>query len=182
MPKPQPSLTDTSDLTENNEERSVHLSESVLRPFWTAVYTDKGNEPSDALKDINGGSSDLNSGFGGNFVYLCKRHWTSDRSEALTDFYFHRTSYNDMPKGPNAGWPDYSGDLADGENPYSSHMMRWLSYVQNGRNQNVVRDAALCRMSNASGGSKGNPPDGWKWISADLNQKRGGEYLYIVTR
>ena len=106
----------------------------------------------------------------------------------MTDFYFHHQSQATAAGDPHIWIRD---DLAKG----AGGDYRFLSYCKGqdatdqqhyrnndheacNKDKTAIKRAALWRR----GSDTTTPPQGWTWISADLNEGRGGDYLYIVTR
>ncbi|MCJ1469545.1 hypothetical protein MMC07_008178 [Pseudocyphellaria aurata] len=142
-----------------------------------------GNSPSDepkgtSMKEINGKSNDINHGFGGAYVWLVINH--PDRWNGILpicDFSFYNMNCAGMYLIP---FQRNYQDLAKG----AGGNCRWLGFettcqgVSGHADRAFLTDAALWRAP----GDTTVPPAGWKFIGADLNGGRGGDYLYIVSR
>lgn len=92
----------------------------------------------------------------------------------IRDFRFRHTSNCGPDFGVLGAIEDYrTPDLAKG----AGGDCRYL-YWEYAQGDVALQDAALWRAPDATT----IPPSGWKYISADLNGGRGGDYLYIVTK
>ncbi|KAF3904308.1 hypothetical protein ABW20_dc0103210 [Dactylellina cionopaga] len=123
------------------------------------VYDEEQNW--NTIGDINGGSNDLNKGQGGGYVYL-RAHYFDRPGRMIKHFDIVRQSdssgESDLAKGAGGDYryirPCY--DIAD----------------------YAVTDVALWRCDD----KQWNAPEGWHEKSADINEGRGGDYLYLIWR
>lgn len=126
------------------------------------VYTkDKVSKPADSIEDIKGLNSDINAGFGGDFVWLVPV-WTSVASEGATSVELITQSdenkkYSDLAKGTG-------GDF------------RYLKMIRNPITKTRIVDVKLYRT-----GSRSSKPTefGFDFYTADINAGRRGDYLYL---
>ncbi|KAF8535215.1 hypothetical protein BDD12DRAFT_753239 [Trichophaea hybrida] len=129
------------------------------------VYGDSEFEkPYDCLKDLHGGSSDINAGFGGKYVWLVPE-WTKVARDACTSF--------DVIIRDD-GHPSSPPDLAKG----AGGKFRFLYPVKDVRNAEKVVAMALLRSSN--GGGSLDQAKGYSRLSEDLNRHRGEGFLHVV--
>ncbi|KAK7032628.1 hypothetical protein VNI00_012892 [Paramarasmius palmivorus] len=131
---------------------------------FQVVYAEEASkEPSNAITDINGGCDDINHGFGGKYVFLVPM-CTDDPSVAATSFKIVIQSERDYDRDDIA-W-GAGGDY------------RYVIPMQDPHNPDKVIEAKLLR----SGASTQYPPSGWDGITSNINEGRGGDYLYIIWR
>jgi hypothetical protein len=123
------------------------------------LYGD-GNASS-AITEINGGNNDVNAGQGGEYVYI--------RSNRLTRPGRMIKHFDIIRTGDSTGESDLAKG-AGGDYRYVRPCYDQASYA--------VTDVALWR----TGDQQWNAPDGWHGKSADINEGRGGDYLYLVWR
>ncbi|KAI0437003.1 hypothetical protein F4803DRAFT_540406 [Xylaria telfairii] len=134
-----------------------------------AMYANADEEylqPDEVVHEIQGQSSDINSGFGGKYVWL-QPEWTIAKEEAISDLLFERSrtpvrNYNDLAMG--AG-----GDFR---------------YIRSSRDGNgIITKVGLFRIK-----QKLSPEEiksrinqsGFTHYSSDINEGRGGDYLYLL--
>ncbi|KAI1417058.1 hypothetical protein F5Y13DRAFT_185890 [Hypoxylon sp. FL1857] len=123
-------------------------------------------QPDEVAHEIQGQSSDINSGFGGKFVWL-HPEWTSVNEEAISDLSFEKSSspvrnYNNLAMG--AG-----GDFR---------------YIQASRNGiDALTKAGLFRVQEHLSPEEIQSrieQSGFTHYSGDINEGRGGDYLYLL--
>ncbi|KAL8721626.1 MAG: hypothetical protein Q9225_001715, partial [Loekoesia sp. 1 TL-2023] len=126
-----------------------------------AVYTDNGNDrPFDCLHEITRQNEDINSGFGGKYVYL-KPVYTNQVSQALTDC---RVRIESNP------WSGGTDDLAKG----AGGAYRYLQFNKDARNHQKFETSALLRRAGGPATIK-DAPD-FNVLTTDINKDRGGDY------
>ncbi|KAL8672884.1 MAG: hypothetical protein Q9168_002668 [Polycauliona sp. 1 TL-2023] len=128
------------------------------------VYTDStNNKPFDNIREYTGQNEDINSGFGGKYVWL-KPIYTNQVSQALTEV---RIAVVDK-EVPG------SSDLAKG----AKGKFRYLQFNKDANNDRKIVGAALLRSAGQAMTIKGAP--GYDVITGDINQGRKGDFLYLV--
>ncbi|KIM24207.1 hypothetical protein M408DRAFT_57487, partial [Serendipita vermifera MAFF 305830] len=121
--------------------------------------------PDDAIKDINGGSDDVNKGIVGTSVWIVP-YMSEAGSTGCTSFDL------DIRSDKRSNAPDL--DLAQGT--YGDH--RYLIPRINCNTNMKITDIHLMRSSNAVS----NPPSGYAGMTGDINAGRSGDYLYVIWR
>ncbi|KAI2465789.1 hypothetical protein F4781DRAFT_435043 [Annulohypoxylon bovei var. microspora] len=128
--------------------------------------SDESLQPDEVVHEIEGQSSDINSGFGGKYVWL-RPEWTTVEGEAISDLSFEKSStpirnYNDLAMG--AG-----GDFR---------------YVQASRDgSGIVTKIGLFRVKQELSPEEIKSrieQGGFTQYSKDINEGRGGDYLYLL--
>lgn len=132
-----------------------------LKDIHVTYAKDAVSKPYDSLVEQHGRSTDVNAGFGGEFVYLVPV-WTDRVSEAVTSIEViiqreENRSFRDLSKGAGG---DY----------------RYLKMMRNPYSHTRVTKVGLWRAPNASPtpGSRG-----WNSWTGDINRNRGGDFLYV---
>jgi len=134
-----------------------------------AMYANEAYlQPDEVVDEIEGQSSDMNAGLGGKYVWL-HPEWTSVKEEAISDLSFKKSStpvrnYNNLAMDSNTG-----GDFR---------------YIQASRDgSGMVTKVGLFRVK-----QKLSPEEiksriqqsGFTHYSSDINEGRGGTYLYLL--
>ncbi|RGP71958.1 hypothetical protein FSPOR_3073 [Fusarium sporotrichioides] len=129
---------------------------------WFEVsYND--DKPHGSIDEINGQSADINKGNGGEYVWLIP----------------HRAPRPNMMV--NNIWTDIRGDNIDGRDDLAKGAggdYRFFSWSNDMNANHFITDLALWRC----GDSQSDPPAGWHGKTGDINDRRGGDYLYLVWR
>ncbi|CAO1606335.1 hypothetical protein XANCAGTX0491_009832 [Xanthoria calcicola] len=132
------------------------------------IYTDNANaKPWDNVREVTGQNEDINSGFGGKYVWL-KPTYTSQVSQALTDCRIRiRIRIQDNP------WSG-GNDLAKG----AKGKFRYLEFNKGTNNDLKYSEVKLVRGA-------GQPKSiqevlGFDVLTTDINKDRGGDYLYLA--
>jgi len=159
---------DAHSTTQGPDER-VRIDVTMKRlEFVSNIKVVYGNsefeKPDDCLKDVQGGSSDINAGYGGNYVWLVPE-WSTTVKDACTGF-------DVVIK--DAGDPNSPPDLAKGAGGH----FRFLVPVRDSRNGEKVVAIALLRSTPNYGSFEQSV--GYNRISHDLNRHRGGDFLHVV--
>ncbi|KAK6338455.1 hypothetical protein TWF730_002515 [Orbilia blumenaviensis] len=130
----------------------------------------------ESIPEINGGIRDINSGFGGEFVFLkairverIYERLQPGQQNSLNSDPRRRLQYIGIERFGN-GDPG-KVDLAKG----AGGDFRFLTFKHSLSGPGIY-DVALWR----SGGRQSLPPADWTGMSSDINEGRGGTYLYIV--
>ncbi|PLB45808.1 hypothetical protein P170DRAFT_512430 [Aspergillus steynii IBT 23096] len=135
----------------------------------TVMYAD--NEyaaPDEAIPEIQGKTSDINAGYGGRFVWL-KPDWTPDKQNAISNLSFTKSNselrnYNDITVRVSAKDAyRYIVPERGGESKITKVALFRTS-------ENLSSDQILARIKER----------GFYHFSSDLNQGRGGDYLYLL--
>ncbi|KAH8423406.1 uncharacterized protein LDX57_001165 [Aspergillus melleus] len=135
----------------------------------TVMYAD--NEyatPDEIVPEIQGKTSDINSGYGGRFVWL-QPEWTSDRERAISHLSFTKSdteirNYNDITVRVSAK-DSYRYIITEREGETKIVNVALLRTPEN-----LSSDQILTRIKQS----------GFHHFSTDLNQGRGGDYLYVL--
>ncbi|KXJ92488.1 hypothetical protein Micbo1qcDRAFT_204461 [Microdochium bolleyi] len=123
------------------------------------IYGD--DKPYDTVNELTGGNADINGGHGGDYVWL-KVHKATKPSELVSSIWtVHRESHI-------AGM----SDLANG----AGGMFRYLHMVHDMTVNKYVTDIALWR----DGSHHDEVPHGWDGKTSDINDGRGGDFMYLV--
>ncbi|KAG5644039.1 hypothetical protein DXG03_009191 [Asterophora parasitica] len=144
------------------KEEELYEEETIITQVRPTTYLKAlavqytGSEldaPKDRITDLNGGSSDINNRFAGEFVWLVPKY-TTNTKEALTRFDFvnqgaHDDRYDDLAKGAGGNY-------------------RYLVPVNDGSNL-LITKAALLRSDNST-----SKPSGWDAKTYDINAGRFG--------
>lgn len=127
----------------------------------SVVYRDSyESQPENALREVNGGSNDINYEFGGSFVFLVPEY-TDSPDEALTSLHIEVQSNKDTDLP----------DLAKGAGGY----YRYLVGRSDSNEPKKIVDVALVR-SGLEVGDFGR----YEHHTIDINWKRSRTYLYVV--
>jgi len=123
-------------------------------------------QPDEVVDEIQGQSSDINSGLGGKYVWL-HPEWTSVEEEAISDLSFKKSStpvrnYNNLAM-------DTGGDFRYIE--ASRHGSRMATKVGLFRAQQKLSPEEIKSRIQQSG---------FTHYSSDINEGRGGNYLYLL--
>ena len=132
-----------------------------INNLYVVATNTAAERPAGAVSEISGQSSDCNKGFGGKFTWLVPTY-TSDPNGALTGFIFVRQD-NPVPG---------LGDLAEG----AGGQFRYIIVQRELQNPAKVTKVALWRRSQGTSGV----PAGYRAKTSDINEGRGGDYLYLV--
>ncbi|KAI4247439.1 MAG: hypothetical protein L6R40_001387 [Gallowayella cf. fulva] len=128
------------------------------------IYTDNVNDkPWDTIREVTGQNEDINSGFGGKYVWL-KPIYTNQVSQAITDC---RIRIQDD------AWSGGT-DLAKG----AKGKFRYLQFNKDTNNDRKYTDVKLLR-------SAGKPlslseAKGFDFLTTDINKDRKGDFLYLA--
>lgn len=116
---------------------------------------------------------------------------TINPTKWLCDMTFHRFHNVDGQPDPSQIFkyptsPDFrSLDPAQGTSGGAFPYLYWR-FAERLTTTPPFHEAALYRLGDANGyiapPGAGMPPPGWKYFSQDLNEGRGGEFLYVVAR
>uniref|UniRef100_T1IMR4 Uncharacterized protein n=1 Tax=Strigamia maritima TaxID=126957 RepID=T1IMR4_STRMM len=126
------------------------------------VYTgDAVSKPSNSLVEVDGLNTDINGGFGGDYVWLVPV-WTTNPAEAATSIQViiqdgNNGQYKDMAKGAGGSY-------------------RYVKMAHDSASNERITELKLWRTPD--GGSKPSK-NGWNYWTGDINANRGGDYLYI---
>jgi len=134
--------------------------ESEKRTYVGDIYCtakDAHSNPKDMVVEHYDKSSDVNKGYGGKYTYVIKKP-TNDVSQAATGFKFVQ-SENAKDR--------YGGDYASG----AGGKYRYIICKRDGTSPIEWDNVKLFRGENSV-------PQGWS-STTDLNQGRGGDYLYL---
>ncbi|KXH31160.1 hypothetical protein CSAL01_08635 [Colletotrichum salicis] len=126
------------------------------------IYTDDDSKPQHTLSEYEGGSPDINKGFGGKFVWLRIRHAT--KPEEMVNHI-----WRDYLDEPLAGRDD---DLSKG----AGGLYRYLQWSHDMRAKYFVSSVMVWRPKE----EQNSPPAGWAGKTDDINKGRGGNYLYLI--
>ncbi|KAJ3547348.1 hypothetical protein NM688_g5410 [Phlebia brevispora] len=126
-----------------------------------------GSQPSqevrNAVHEIHGAGDDINMNFGGSYVWVTPQY-SNYSSDACTSFKV------DIQGSPMPGYKD----LAKG----AGGDYRYLIPVKDSAASWKIMDLALLRSSTAVS----SPPSPYSGMTSDINQGRGGDFLYLVWR
>ncbi|KAI4162200.1 MAG: hypothetical protein LQ342_004220 [Letrouitia transgressa] len=142
---------------------------------FKTVYGDRiGEKPADAIRELTGQSSDINYGFVGKFVWICPQYSpNNDDTQQQHIIWFAKRSGNDAPSWTNGG---QTGDLAQGAGDDRRYLLWgrnvWVPYYRNA----AIVDVALWRSKT----SQIKPPSPFRMMTANINEGRAGDYLYVV--
>ncbi|KAI0972084.1 hypothetical protein F4678DRAFT_431109 [Xylaria arbuscula] len=123
-------------------------------------------QPDEVVHEIRGQSSDLNSGFGGKYVWL-HPEWTAVPEEAVSDLSFERSStpvrnYNNLAMGAGGDFRYIQSSRGGSEVITKIGLFR--------ARQNLSPEEIQSRIEQS----------GFTHYSKDINQGRGGDYLYLI--
>ncbi|KAI9798907.1 MAG: hypothetical protein M1833_004410 [Piccolia ochrophora] len=117
---------------------------------------------------MSGQSIDINKGFGGKYVWLIPNYSSSNINGAITIF------YEVIPGGANT-----TPDLAKGAGG-TFRYLKWQGQAYCPGDDfwfcPYVKEVKLWR----NGSPKSSPPSGYDAMTTDINEARGGDYLYVV--
>ncbi|KAF3901832.1 hypothetical protein AA313_de0207899 [Arthrobotrys entomopaga] len=119
------------------------------------------NNDYNTVQEIYGASNDINKSQGGEYVFL-RAHKFDHPGRMIKQFDIVRT-------GDNTG----ESDLAKGAGGDYRYLRACYDHAEY-----AVTDVALWRCSD----KQYNAPQGWHGKSGDINEGRGGDYLYLVWR
>ncbi|KAH7098458.1 hypothetical protein BKA62DRAFT_660766, partial [Auriculariales sp. MPI-PUGE-AT-0066] len=128
----------------------------------TVVYGDNINQkPSNAISEINSNDPDINKGFKGKFVWLVPE-WTSNPTKAVGNFEIvisdlEISGMQDLSKGAGGKY----------------------RYLRPYRDNHRAIEIGLLRLRTIK---MTKPYGGWDAITTDINEGRGGDFLYILLR
>ncbi|KAL4985164.1 hypothetical protein BDW68DRAFT_165635 [Aspergillus falconensis] len=123
---------------------------------------DPSSEPSDAIRTVDGANADINAGFGGDFVWLLPRY-SSDAANAVSNIRVI------VQGNPDSGYVD----LAKG----AGGDYRYLRLERDGGNK--IMEVRLLRRNDEADFAAVRAL-GFDGLSGDINEGRGGDYLYVV--
>ncbi|KAI0174617.1 hypothetical protein BJ166DRAFT_621077 [Pestalotiopsis sp. NC0098] len=126
---------------------------------FSVVYDD--DKPYDTINEIHGESADINKGQGGKYVWL-RAHKANNPRDLVTSV---STAIVDSAR-------DGQSDLAAG----AGGSYRYFETARDAGASRFITEVALWR----SGDRQSFSPEGWQGISGDINDGRGGDYLYFV--
>ncbi|KAE8352222.1 hypothetical protein BDV28DRAFT_5583 [Aspergillus coremiiformis] len=135
---------------------------SYLRDISISYGDNPSSEPSDGIHTVDANNADINSGFGGKYVWLSPK-WQSNTSDAVSNI---RIIIQDNADG------NYS-DLAKG----AGGDYRYLRLERDG-SRKIKRIQLLRRKDEVDFGTV--QALGFDGYSSDINKGRGGDYLYLV--
>lgn len=127
------------------------------------LYTDVVvNEPSETIKEFHGGNNSLNAGFNG-FTSWLTPLWQTGRDQAITGIDVIITvnatdGYSDVAKGDGLTYYRYLDPVREPSAPCINEITVWRS------------DDALQTPDS----------DGYQGYTTDINDGRGGGYLYLA--
>ncbi|KAJ3559522.1 hypothetical protein NM688_g295 [Phlebia brevispora] len=124
-----------------------------------------GSQPSqevrNAVHEIHGAGDDTNKGFGGSYVWVTPQY-SNYSGDACTSFNVviqdsEMSGHKDLAKGAGGAY-------------------RYLIPVQDSSVVAKIIDIAFLRSSSAVS----SPPSAYSGMTSDINQGRGGDYLYLI--
>ncbi|KAG6894954.1 hypothetical protein C0992_003788, partial [Termitomyces sp. T32_za158] len=133
----------------------------------TVVYSDQGSDvPGDRVQEWSGKSDDINFDFQGKFVWLVPK-WTTQVSQALTNFSLviqpqEDSRYNDLAAGTGGDFRYLIPAKRSNQNSY-------ISKLTLARSDSPMEDIPNVIWKDLPQGATG-----------DINQGRGGTFLYLV--
>ncbi|KAH7136842.1 hypothetical protein B0J13DRAFT_560135 [Dactylonectria estremocensis] len=122
------------------------------------LYDD--DQPGGTINEIHGQSADINKGQGGSYVWLRIQRATRP-SDMVSSFAIERGDVN-------SGRPD----LAKG----AGGDYRYLVETRGQGSERKINDVGLWRSDD----KQEQPPAGWDGMTTDVNDGRGGDYLYVI--
>ncbi|KAJ3544656.1 hypothetical protein NM208_g2937 [Fusarium decemcellulare] len=124
------------------------------------LYSEDDDKPADTIDEINGRKADINKGHGGSV----------HRAQAPDQM----VNYLWIDIDGDGGSSDGRQDLAEG----AGDEYRYVGVSQDGNARRFIADVGLWRSDNR----QVHPPPDWDGMTHDINQGRGGDYLYLVWR
>jgi len=136
----------------------------VLKDIEVVYTKDSVSRPDDLIQEARGLNADINSGYGGDFVWL-KPIWTDDVTKAVTSIEFVKqkeanSEYKDLAKGAGG---DY----------------RYLKLLRDPQSKARITEAGLWRQLNKTEGPRYPPKETYQFVTKDLNMDREGDYLFV---
>ncbi|KAG6830641.1 hypothetical protein H0H87_007455 [Tephrocybe sp. NHM501043] len=147
--------------------RTVHASESMFSWFLQVIYSDRLTQaPSDRIRDINGGSDDINYDQSGKYVWLVAEK-TTKVAEAITHIDLVITStedkrYDDLAKGAKGKYRYLIPIRQSGQSLFLTNLRLLRSH------SDIINIGIIIGLFQASGYTK------------DINAGRGGDYLHLL--
>ncbi|KAK6835574.1 hypothetical protein RU639_002339 [Aspergillus parasiticus] len=134
----------------------------LIEDIIVVTSKDASDEPPDLITAVDGNGNDINTGLGGDYVWLVPS-WTENALEAATNI--HVFVSNEAIPGKQ--------DLAQG----AGGAYRYLDIIKGG--DQAIQTVRLLRRKDEV--TPGTIEDlGFDGYSQDINAGRGGDYLHLV--
>ncbi|KAI5920663.1 hypothetical protein F4810DRAFT_407757 [Camillea tinctor] len=165
MGRPTRSISHMKYPRDISQQHLVKMSKYLFN--LVVVYADEARlQPDEAVTEINNQSCDINSGFGGKYVWL-QPEWVRVHEEAIADLSVTRSdapikNYNDLAMG--AGGQFWYIQPSRG----GSRFITKVSLFQ--AKQELSPEKIMSRIERS----------GFTHHSGDINEGRGGDYLYLI--
>ncbi|KAG4070498.1 hypothetical protein HA402_005730 [Bradysia odoriphaga] len=133
----------------------------VIKGIQVVYTSSSSKKPPNAIEEMYGMSADINSGFGGDYVWLVPI-WTTYMMEGVTKIHFvvqmsWNSTYSDLAAGAGGGY-------------------RYLKMEKDIGSSKRIKSVGLLRSSKHI---KDIREFGWDERTSDINENRGGNYLYL---
>ncbi|XP_037032110.1 uncharacterized protein LOC119071331 [Bradysia coprophila] len=133
----------------------------VIKGIQVVYTSSSSKKPPNAIAEMYGMSADINSGFGGDYVWLVPI-WTTNMTEGVTK----------IRSVVQMSWNSAYSDLAAG----SGGDYRYLKMEKEIGSSKRIKSVGLLRSSKHI---KDIREFGWDERTSDINENRGGNYLYL---
>ncbi|KAI4214692.1 MAG: hypothetical protein LQ351_002765 [Letrouitia transgressa] len=171
-------MTEAPQLDRRHSPQPTPSVQKRLYQFFSGfetVYGDREDEkPANGIREIGSQSTNLNEGFDGKFVWIVPQFSLSNGKRARQSVIWC------VRRGNNSEFPYTNGghtdDLSGGDGGLHRYLFWGHTLITPGfRNAGIV-DVALWRTDTV----QLRPPTGFRVLSANLNEDRGGDFLYLV--